>query len=64
MYIFDEKGNCLRKIGSRGQKAGQLDFLAGVAYLNDNEIVISDAASNRIQHVDVQTGTFVKSFGK
>ena len=64
VYIFDEKGNCLRKIGSQGQKAGQFYQPTGVAYLNDNEILIADAGNNRIQHVDVQTGTFVKSLGK
>ena len=64
VYIFDEKGNCLRKIGSRGQKAGQFYLPYGVTYLNDNEILIADAANNRIQHFDVQTGTFVKSFRK
>ena len=64
VYIFDKEGNCLRKIGSRGKNAGQFDFPQGVTYLNDNEILIADSGKNRIQHVDVQTGTFVKSFGK
>ena len=64
VYILDEKGNCLRKIGRQGQKAGQFHHPTGVTYLNDNEILIADTGNNRIQHVDVQTGTFVKSFGE
>ena len=62
--IFDKEGNCLRKIGSKGKNAGPFNYPEGVTYLNDNEILIADVPNNRIQHVDVQTGTFVKSFGK
>ena len=64
VYILDNEGNCVRKIGSQGENAGQFDHPEGVTYLNDNEILIADAGNNRIQHVDVQTGSFVKSFGK
>ena len=64
VYILDKEGNCLRKIGSRGRNAGQFNRPCGVTYLNDNEILIADTENSRIQHVDVQTGTFVKNFGK
>ncbi len=64
VFIFDKEGNCLRKIGSEGENVGQLKHPWGVTYLNDNEILIADARNNRIQQLDVQTGTFVKSFGK
>ena len=64
VYIFDEKGNCLRKIGSKGENAGRFNGPWGATYLNDNEILIADAGNNRIQHMKVQTGTFVKSFEK
>ena len=64
VYILNKEGNCLRKIGSRGENAWQFNEPRGVTYLNDNEILIADAGNNRIQHVDVRTGTFVKSFGK
>ena len=63
VYIFDKGGICLRKIGSHGGNAGQFNYPRGVTYLNDNEILIADAGHSRIQHVNVQTGTFVKSFG-
>ena len=64
VYIFDSEGNCLRKIGSKGENAGQFYHPRGVTYLNDNEILIVDRGNNRIQQVDVETGTVVKSFGK
>ena len=53
----------LRKIYSQGENAWQFKNLKGIStYLNDNEVLIADTWNNRIQHVDVQTGTFVKSF--
>jgi len=64
VYIFDKEGNCLRKVGSQGGNAGQFYNPWGVTYLNDNEILIADQRNHRIQQVDVQTGTVVKSFGK
>ena len=64
VYIFDKEGNCLRKIGSQGENAGQFNYPMGVKYLNDNEILIADQGNNRIQQINVQTGTAVKSFGK
>ena len=64
VYIFDKEGNCLRKIGCQGRNAGQFNYPEGVTYLNDNEILIADTENNRIQHVDVQTGTVVTRFGK
>ena len=64
VYKVDKEGKCLRKIGRKGRNAGQFNQPCGVTYLNDNEILIADAMNHRIQHFDVQTGTFVKSFGK
>jgi len=64
VYIFDKEGNCERKIGSQGGNAGQFDHPCAVTYLNDNEILIADQWNHRIQQVDVQTGTVVKTFGK
>ena len=63
VYILDKECKCLRKFGSEGRKAGQFSFPYGVTYLNDDEILIADAGNNRIQQVDVQTGTVLKSFG-
>ena len=64
VYIFDKEGNCLRKIGSQGRNAGQFDHPWGVTYLNDKEVLVVDEGNHRIQQVDVQTGTVVKTFGK
>ena len=64
VYIFDKEGNCLRKIGSQGKNVGQFHRPSGIAYLNDNEILIADEKNHRVQQVNVQTGTTVKSFGK
>ncbi|XP_020603743.1 E3 ubiquitin-protein ligase TRIM71-like [Orbicella faveolata] len=64
VYIFDQEGNCVKKIGSQGRNAEQFHQPWGVTYLNDNEILVADQGNQRIQQVDVQTGTVVKSFGK
>ena len=64
VYVFDEDGNCLRKIGHQGSSSVQLMYPAGVSFLNDNEILIADQLNNRIQHINIQTGTVVKSFGR
>jgi len=63
VYIFDKEGNCLRKIGSQGGNTVRFYQLRGVTYLNDNEILVADQGNHRIQQVDVQTGTVVKTFG-
>ena len=64
VYIFENEGNCLRKIGNQGSNSGQFNHPAGVSFLNDNEILIADQWNHRIQHINIQTGTVVKSFGK
>ena len=64
VYVFDRDGNCLRKLGGKGTNSGQFDSPAGVSFLNDNEILIADEGNHRIQHINIQTGTVVKSFGK
>ena len=64
VYVFDKEGNCLRKIGSQGDSAGQFDRPSGITYLNDNVILIADEWNHRIQQVDVRTGNVVNSFGK
>ena len=62
--VFDRDGNCLRKIGSRGGNPGQFIFPVGVSFVNNNEILIADRGNHRIQHINIQTGTVVKIFGK
>ena len=62
IYVFDKDGNCVRKIGSQGEEEGQFEQPAGVSYLNDKEILVADFGNDRIQHIDIQTGTVLRSF--
>ena len=64
VYVFNQEGNSLRKIGNHGSNSGQFYYPVGVSFVNDNEILISDELNHRIQHINIQTGTVVKSFGK
>ena len=64
VYVFDKDGNCLKKIGGRGSSTGQFQFPDGILFLNDNEVLIADNINDRIQRLDINTGTVVKSFGK
>ena len=61
VYVFDKDGNCVRKIGSQGEEQGQFEQPAGVSYLNDKEILVADFGNDRIQHIDIQTGTVLRS---
>ena len=64
VYVFDKNGNCLRKIGSKGSNTGQFLHPKGISFLNDNEVLIAEYGNNRIQRLNIQTGTVVKIFGK
>ena len=35
-----------------------------MTYLNDDEILITDTSNGRIQQINIQTGTVVKTFGR
>ena len=64
VYVFDRDGHCLRNIGGDRENLGQFKNPTGVSYVNNNEILIADQCNHRIQHINIQTGTVVKSFGK
>jgi len=64
VYVFDKHGNCLRKLGRRGAKSGQVSNPNGVSFVNDNEILIADELNHRIQQINIQTGTVVRSLGQ
>ena len=64
IYEFDRDGNCLKNIGGDRENPGQFKHPSGVSYVNNNEILIADQCNHRIQHINIQTGTLVKSFGK
>ena len=61
LYVFDKDGNCLKR---KGENPVEFHYPGGVSYLNDTEVLIADFGNHRIQQVDIQTGTVVKSFGK
>ena len=60
VYIFDKNGKCLRKIGAKGEFKDP----SGVTYLNDDEILIADTNNNRIQQINIETGTVVNTLGR
>ena len=64
VYVFDREGSCLRKICGEGENSGQFQYPEGVSFLNENEILIGDCRNHRIQHLNIKTGTVVKTFGK
>ena len=64
ILVFDDTGKFVRKIGSYGDKDGQLNKPDDVTFLNNDEILVADKGNHRIQQLNVQTGNFVKSFGK
>ena len=64
ILMFDKDGNFVRKFGSYGKGPGELFAPAGLAFLNDDELLVVDDSNGRIQQFNVQTGNFVKSFGK
>ena len=65
ILIFDKEGKFVRKLDcGHGENPGQLNTPAGVTYLNDDEILVADDGNSRIQQFNVETGNFVKSFGK
>ena len=64
VYVFDKDGNCMRKIGRKRSHTGQFQYPNGISFLNDNEVHIADLKNCRIQRLNIQTGTVVKSFGK
>ena len=63
ILVFDEIGKFVRKLGSYGDKNGQLNKPDDVTFLNDDEILVADQCNHRIQQLNVHTGNFVKSFG-
>ena len=64
VYIFEKDGSCLRKTGSKGSNTGEFQHPEGISFLNDNEVLIADYGNNRIQRLNIHTGTMVKSFGR
>ena len=64
VYVFDENGNCFIKSRGEGSNTGQFQYPDGISFLNVNEVLIADYSNNRIQRLNIQTGTVTKSYGK
>ena len=64
VLLFDCKGKFVRRLGCSEKNAGSLNRLKGIAYLNNDEILVADDCNDCIQQFNVQTGNFVKSLGK
>ncbi|XP_078344575.1 E3 ubiquitin-protein ligase TRIM45-like [Oculina patagonica] len=60
VFIFDKEGIFVRKLDCREKSSEPVH----VAYLNDEDILVADEYNHRIQQFNVQTGNFVKGFGK
>ena len=64
VFVFNKEGNCSKQIGKEGTHPGQFKYPYDVLFLNNNELLIADQSNNRIQHINIQTGSVVKTFGK
>ena len=47
--IFDNKGKFMKSFGKRGDKAGEIDELRGIAVARNGFVYVSDNGNNRIQ---------------
>ncbi|CAF1661252.1 unnamed protein product, partial [Adineta ricciae] len=64
IQIFTKYGQFLRKFGAQGNRPGQFDRPAGVAYDKQlNRIIVTDKDNHRVQ-VFASTGEFIFKFGE
>ena len=63
ILIFDKEGTFVRKLGCQENNSERIKP-ADVSYLNDDEILVASDGNHQIKQFNVQTGNFVKSFGK
>ena len=62
IQVFDSAGNFLRKWGSYGSNAGQLNNPFGIC-ISSNKVYVSEWDGDRVQVFDLQ-GTFLKAMGR
>ena len=62
IQVFDSTGNFLRKWGSYGSNAGQLNNPYGIC-VSSNKVYVSEWDGDRVQVFDLQ-GTFLKAMGR
>ena len=64
VFVFNKEGNCSKQIGKEGTHPGQFKYPYNVLFLNNKDLLIAVQSNNRIQHINIQTGSVVKTFGK
>ena len=57
VYVFDNEGTFLQKIGQFKQPVD-------VVFVNDEEILVSDHGDHRIYQYNTRSGLFIKKIGK
>jgi sugar lactone lactonase YvrE len=62
IQVFDSAGNFLRKWGSYGSSAGQMNTPWGIC-VSSNKVYVSEWDGDRVQVFDLQ-GTFLKAMGR
>jgi len=62
IQVFDSTGNFLRKWGSYGSSAGQMNNPFGIC-VSSNKVYVSEWDGDRVQVFDLQ-GTFLKAMGR
>ena len=63
IQVFSSDGTYLRSFGRKGDKQGELNWPAGIAFDIKNEnILVADSKNNRVQFFSEQ-GEYVKQFG-
>ena len=64
IMIFDKEGKYVRQFGCYGEIPGELSCPVDVTFMNDDEILVAEENSHRIQQFYVKTVNFVKILGR
>ena len=63
VQVFSSNGNYLRSFGTKGDKQGEFDWPAGIAFDNNTEnVIIVDSGNHRVQLFSGQ-GEYLSQFG-
>jgi len=60
IFVFDNQGDFLRKIGRKGQGPGELNNPFGIVETNDNFLIVADTGNARIESFDFK-GNYLNS---
>ena len=63
LWLLETNGDILKRIGSQGHGAGELDYPYGVAIHHNGSIIVSESGNNRIS-VFSSCGKFLNHFGQ